>query len=670
MLQYNVAIYGVQRPVPGELQPWDVIFLKVSYEELFLRKTGDCLDSILSNTPAVFYSYRMVDGKKAIDYVSSNVTALLGFKPRELIENPALWIDCIHDEDRELMRAVPEKLEKESAVHVEYRINCRGGISRRLHEKQNLVDGKEGEKAVIALVWDVTESKQAERLIQARVNLLASSRSNTVKEMLQRALDEVCDIVGSPLGFYHFVSADEKKLTLKAWSRDTLKRFCKTKGRKRIYFRVDEAGLWADCLRERRPVIYNDFHSVPDRNWMPRGHAVITRLLVVPVMRLGRIVAVLGVGNKEHDYTEQDVRIVSYFADVGWSIAEHKLMEEKIHYISYHDTLTGLHNRAFLGEGLQRIDIEEELPISVIMADLNGLKLVNDTYGHRTGDRMLKAVAEILKSSCRKKDIVARWGGDEFIILLPRTTGSRAEEICHLIRSKCSAAHIGGVPVSLAMGVAAKENSFEVLGDIVKDAEDLMYKQKLADSKSARSAVVSTLLRTLGAKSYETEEHSCRMQMMALEFGAELGLSDSELNRLSLLITLHDIGKISIPEEVLTKKEPLTEKEWEIIKKHPETGFRITRSTEEFAYIAEEIYSHHERWDGMGYPRRLKGEQIPFLARVTAIVDAFEVMTNGRPYKKRLSRSEAVAEIKKCSGTQFDPVLAKLFLEKVAARES
>ena len=120
----------------------------------------------------------------------------------------------------------------------------------------------------------------------------------------------------------------------------------------------------------------------------------------------------------------------------------------------------------------------------------------------------------------------------------------------------------------------------------------------------------------------------------------------------------------------MTKKEPLTEKEWEIIKKHPETGFRITRSTEEFAYIAEEIYSHHERWDGMGYPRRLKGEQIPFLARVTAIVDAFEVMTNGRPYKKRLSRSEAVAEIKKCSGTQFDPVLAKLFLEKVAARES
>ena len=647
-----------------------MIYLKVSYEELLLRKTGDFLDSIFSNTPVLFYSYRMVDGKKAIDYVSSNVTALLGFKPRELIENPDLWTSCIHAEDIELMKAVPEKLERERAVHVEYRFSCGAGDNRWLHEKQNLVDRGKGEKAVIALVWDITESKQAERLIQARANLLASSRSHSVGEMLQRALDEVCDIVGSPLGFYHFVSADEKKLTLKAWSTDTLTRFCKTKGKKRIHFSLDRAGLWADCLRERRPVIHNDFQYMAGRNWMPRGHAVITRLLVTPVMRLGRIVAVLGVGNKDHDYTEQDVRIVSYFADVGWSIAEHKLMEEKIRYISYHDTLTGLHNRAFLGKEMRRIDAEKELPISVIMADLNGLKLVNDTYGHRKGDRMLQAVAEIFKSSCRKKDIVARWGGDEFIILLPQTTGGRAEEICHLVRSKCSAAYIGGVPVSLAMGVAVKENSTEVLGDIVKDAEDLMYKQKLADSKSARSAVVSTLLKTLGAKSYETEEHSCRMQMMALEFGEELGLSDSELNRLSLLITLHDIGKISIPEEVLTKREPLTEKEWEVIRKHPETGFRITRSTEEFAYIADEIYSHHERWDGMGYPRRLKGEQIPFLARVTAIVDAFEVMTNGRPYKKRLSRSEAVAEIKNCSGTQFDPVLAKLFLEKVAARKS
>ena len=314
---------------------------------------------------------------------------------------------------------------------------------------------------------------------------------------------------------------------------------------------------------------------------------------------------------------------------------------------------------------MQRIDRDSEMPVSVIMADLNGLKLVNDTYGYRKGDRMLQTVADILRASCRKKDIIARWGGDEFIVLLPQTTLDRAEKICHRIRKGCSAAHIGDVPLSLALGVAVKEKTSDALGDMVKDAENFMNRQKLADSKSVRSNVVNTLLKTLGARSYETEEHSCRMQMMALEFGKELGLQDSELNRLSLLITLHDIGKISVPEEILTKKDPLTEEEWEIIRKHPETGFRITRSTEEFTYIAEEIYAHHERWDGTGYPRRLKGEDIPFLSRITAIVDAFEVMTNGRPYKKQLSQSEAVAEIKRCSGTQFDPELAKFFLRKI-----
>lgn len=180
------------------------------------------------------------------------------------------------------------------------------------------------------MAWDITERKQAERLIQARANLLAFSQKLTMEEMLQKALDEVCAIVSSPLGFYHFVSADEQKLTLKAWSTDTLERFCKTTGRKRLHFDVADAGLWADCLRERRPVIHNDFPSERNRGWMPRGHAVINRELVVPVMRRDRIVAVLGVGNKPVDYTEQDTRIVSYFADLAWSIAEHRLLEDKI----------------------------------------------------------------------------------------------------------------------------------------------------------------------------------------------------------------------------------------------------------------------------------------------------------------------------------------------------
>ncbi|NLX91111.1 MAG: HD-GYP domain-containing protein [Firmicutes bacterium] len=275
---------------------------------------------------------------------------------------------------------------------------------------------------------------------------------------------------------------------------------------------------------------------------------------------------------------------------------------------------------------------------------------------------MLKSVAQILESSCRKEDIIARWGGDEFIILLPQTSKKEVYKICNRIKSRCQGVSTGDVPISLALGFAVKNNISSIMDDIIKQAENNMYKQKLAESKSIRSSVLKALLKTLGTKSFETEEHTKRMQSMALKIGECLKLPDSEMARLSLLITLHDIGKINISEEILTKKESLTKQEWEIIKKHPEIGFRIARATEEFAHVAEDILAHHERWDGSGYPKGLKGKEIPILSRITAIVDAYEIMTNGRPYRKALSHDEIISEIERNSGTQFDPELAALFL--------
>lgn len=343
-------------------------------------------------------------------------------------------------------------------------------------------------------------------------------------------------------------------------------------------------------------------------------------------------------------------------------ITERKQAEDRIRYISFHDSLTRLYNRAFLEEEMKRLDTVRQLPISIIMADLNGLKLVNDTYGHCTGDEMLQSAANILRSSCREEDIIARWGGDEFVILLPQTAKIKAEDICKRISDKCCKAYVGDVPISIALGVAAKNNAQENLAAILKEAEDNMYKQKLTESRSTRSGVLNALLKALAAKSYETEEHARRMLDVAQKIGEKIGLSDYDLNRLSLLVTLHDIGKINISEEILTKNSPLNEKEWEAIKKHPEIGFRIARATEEFAHIAEDILSHHERWDGSGYPRGLKGKEIPLLARIVAIADAYEVMSNGRPYKIPFSKEEIIAEYKNCSGTHFDPELVDVFL--------
>ncbi len=350
------------------------------------------------------------------------------------------------------------------------------------------------------------------------------------------------------------------------------------------------------------------------------------------------------------------------FRGIARDVTERKLYEDKLQYLSMHDQLTGLYNRAFLEEELKQADSERQLPISIIMADLNGLKLVNDTYGHSTGDRMLTKSAQIIRDSCRKDDIVARWGGDEFVILLPNTNREDAEAICGRINEKCRGTYVGDVPLSLSMGLATRENPDTEMTDVLSIAEDTMYKQKLVESRSARSGVLNALLKTLGSKSNETEEHTWRMGEIALKIGERLGLPDSELNRLKLLIILHDIGKINIPDEILTKESPLTDEEWEIMKKHPEIGFRIARSTEDFAHVAYDILAHHEWWDGSGYPQGLRGEEIPLLARIVAIADCYEVLAFGRNYSDSLSPEEIIEEFKKGAGSQFDPKLVEIFL--------
>lgn len=351
-------------------------------------------------------------------------------------------------------------------------------------------------------------------------------------------------------------------------------------------------------------------------------------------------------------------------------ITERKMAENEIRYISFHDKLTGLYNRAYLEEEMQRLDTSRQLPLSVVMVDLNGLKLVNDTYGHSTGDRMLKEAAVLIRNSCRKEDLAARWGGDEFVILLPKTTEEKAWSLCSRITKGCQDLFVEDVPLSMALGAAVKCDHGTDLATVIREAEDVMYKKKLTESRSAKNAVLSALLKTLAEKSYETEAHTRNMQKVAQKIGSQLELPESELSRLDLLITLHDIGKINIPEEILTKKSSLNDHEFEMIKKHPEIGFRIAGATGEFAHVAEEILSHHEQWDGSGYPRGLKGRQIPLLARITSIADAYEVMSNGRPYKKAFSEDQIIREFIKCSGSQFDPDLVDIFLKIIHQQSS
>lgn len=346
-------------------------------------------------------------------------------------------------------------------------------------------------------------------------------------------------------------------------------------------------------------------------------------------------------------------------------IFQERMKKEAIIYLSYHDRLTELYNRAFFEEEANRLDTERQLPITLIMGDVNGLKMTNDVYGHREGDRLLKEIAQVLKESCRSEDLIARWGGDEFVILLPQTSGKVADEICRRIRRACNKASEGPSKLSISLGFATKETVDEDIMDVLKKAEDFMYKRKLLESKSLRSSIISSMKKTLFEKSYESEDHIERLNTLTKNIGRVMGLTENELNELELLSTLHDIGKVAINDAILMKPGELTDDEWLEIKKHPGIGYRIAQSAPELAQIAEYILSHHERWDGKGYPQGLRGEGIPLLARILSVVDAYDAMVRDQPYRKALSHQEAQAELLKNAGKQFDPKIVQIFLEDV-----
>ncbi len=352
---------------------------------------------------------------------------------------------------------------------------------------------------------------------------------------------------------------------------------------------------------------------------------------------------------------------------IAQDITRHKQAEEKIKYLSFHDKLTDLYNRAYFEEELQRLNTERQFPLSVIIGDVNGLKLVNDAFGHREGDNLLQAIGDILRRSFRKEDIVCRWGGDEFAILLPKTSYGIALKLVGRVKAACLNVNFTPIHLNIALGIATKVHPDEELEDVIKQAEAEMYFNKMSEAKNFRISTIASLLRSLGEKCFETEEHIWRMQVLAAEMGNALQLNDTQLDNLSLAVAMHDIGKMALPEEILLKPGPLSPQEQLIVKKHSERGYHIALSSIELAFLAPVILAHHERWDGKGYPQGLEGEEIPLLSRIIAIIDAYDVMTNDRIYKKAVSKQEALAEIEGCAGSQFDPVMAKIFINIVTS---
>jgi len=347
-------------------------------------------------------------------------------------------------------------------------------------------------------------------------------------------------------------------------------------------------------------------------------------------------------------------------------ISELKRRETQIKYLNQHDFLTGLYNRKFFEETIKRLQEEATTPISIVMCDINGLKMINNIFGSPEGDRVIIDVAHLIQNCCGEQDVLCRTGGDEFTIILPYADQERAQEIYqqiqHMMESYYHAGERVNYEVSLSIGYGVKERSEQTLKETVKTAEEYLMHRKLLNQQSSHNSVLSSVMATLYARSNETEEHGRRLAQLTRMIGEGIGLGQAALDDLELLSMLHDIGKVGIDDRILKKPGQLTNAEWVQMKKHSEIGYRIAMATPELQHIAGMILRHHERWDGTGYPGGLKGLDIPLASRILAVADAFDAMTANRVYREALTKEAAIVELEACAGNQFDPELTAVFV--------
>lgn len=351
----------------------------------------------------------------------------------------------------------------------------------------------------------------------------------------------------------------------------------------------------------------------------------------------------------------------AYLASIR-DITAQKERQRHMQMLSFHDQLTGLYNRAYFDENSKNWNTEDSLPLGLIVGDVDNLKLSNDTLGHQYGDRMLVSIVSVMQKVCRPQDIMIRYGGDEFIILVPRCTELQIRQMIRDIQSACANLMTENVPSSISMGYAVKYHINQPLLHLLHQADRNMYGNKLACGRGRPNFYLLSLEDSLQKKDTVTSEHAVRVRETCFRFSVFLGLDMRTAKRCALVAALHDIGKIAIPSSILNKEGPLDDEEWEIMKHHPAIGCRMIKDLPGMNDVAEAILSHHERWDGKGYPRGIADSQIPLTARILSLVDAFDAMTHDRPYRKAMKNEKALNEILRCRGTQFDPRLSDEFI--------
>lgn len=333
-------------------------------------------------------------------------------------------------------------------------------------------------------VRDIHQRKFAEKLARLREQLAEMVYQGDLEQLMRMAVDSTEALTTSQIGFFHFLEQDQQTLSLQVWSTRTLREMCFTEG-KGLHYPVSEAGVWVDCIHQRRPVVHNDYAALPHKRGLPEGHAVLLRELTVPVFRGQLIVAVIGVGNKVCDYTPRDIEVVQTVADMAFDLIERKRAEQRIEYMAYYDVLTGLPNRELLSDRLTQAMAQHRRSkrlLAVCYMDLDGFKPVNDRYGHDVGDGLLVALAQRLKSMLREGDTLARLSGDEFVFLHTDLPSVEESELIvrRVLGSVSSPFEVNGytISVSASIGITLYPADEANADTLLRHADQAMYQAK------------------------------------------------------------------------------------------------------------------------------------------------------------------------------------------------
>jgi len=459
--------------------------------------------------------------------------------------------------------------------------------------------------------------------------------------------------------------------------------------------RIPLEGTATEYACRDRQAVYEADLKRHHRFWTWESHLQlgIRSVVYLPLRVTDRTIGSLILASrKPNAYNGRQVKLLERVALQIAAPIENAQLYVRVEQKSRIDELTALFNRRHFEERLK-----EEISrhsrygdvLSVFMLDLDNFKTYNDVYGHPAGDMLLSQVGKIIKSSVRDADQAFRYGGDEFVVILPQTTREDAYAVAERVRGQLAEEmEKKALTVTCSIGLASYPADGVISEELVTAADTALYYAKwtggnriylsskissepvdeggIYGKRNGLSAVYA-LVSVVEARDPYVYGHSRRVNAYAVALAEAVGLSPDEVSKVSTAALLHDIGKIGIPDKVLNKKGKLNGENWEAIKAHPRLGANIVGNIPNLVPCASGILHHHERWDGSGYPEGLKGEEIPIESRILAIADTFEAMTSARPYRPALSREEVVKELSKSAGSKFDPKLVEVFLGLIEA---